>query len=157
MAIETEVEVLKSVVNKLDQSLEKISQVSDDIGKLLAVHDAKITQLVKESDIRTDDVKDINNRIATQTKEILSKIEDMELGIEIKMAENSVASREQHKEIQNEIKNDIANIEKSNKDSFKALDARVTVLEVWRWYILGGVAVLLFLFSNLNTFSKLFN
>lgn len=157
MAIETEVEVLKSVVNKLDQSLEKISQVSDDIGKLLAVHDAKITQLVKESDIRTDDVKDINNRIATQTKEILSKIEDMELGIEIKMAENSVASRDQHKEIQNEIKNDIANIEKSNKDSFKALDARVTVLEVWRWYILGGVAVLLFLFSNLNTFSKLFN
>ena len=92
MAIETEVEVLKSVVNKLDQSLEKISQVSDDIGKLLAVHDAKITQLVKESDIRTDDV-----------------------------------------------------------------NARVTVLEVWRWYILGGVAVLLFLFSNLNTFSKLFN
>jgi len=157
MAIETEVEVLKSVVNKLDQSLEKISQVSDDIGKLLAVHDAKITQLVKESDIRTDDVKDINNRIATQTKEILSKIEDMELGIEIKMAENSIASRDQHKEIQNEIKNDIANIEKSNKDSFKALDARVTVLEVWRWYILGGVAVLLFLFSNLNTFSKLFN
>lgn len=157
MAIETEVEVLKSVVNKLDQSLEKISQVSDDIGKLLAVHDAKITQLVKESDIRTDDVKDINNRIATQTKEILSKIEDMELGIEIKMAENSVASRDQHKEIQNEIKLDIANIEKSNKDSFKALDARVTVLEVWRWYILGGVAVLLFLFSNLNTVSKLFN
>lgn len=157
MAIETEVEVLKSVVNKLDQSLEKISQVSDDIGKLLAVHDAKITQLVKESDIRTDDVKDINNRIATQTKEILSKIEDMELGIEIKMAENSVASREQHKEIQNEIKNDIANIEKNNKDSFKALDARVSVLEIWRWYILGGVAVLLFLFGNLNTFSKLFN
>lgn len=157
MAIETEVEVLKSVVNKLDQSLEKISQVSDDIGKLLAVHDAKITQLVKESDIRTDDVKDINNRIATQTKEILSKIEDMELGIEIKMAENSVASRDQHKEIQNEIKLDIANIEKSNKDSFKALDARVTVLEVWRWYILGVVAVLLFLFSNLNTVSKLFN
>jgi hypothetical protein len=157
MALETEVEVLKSVVNKLDQSLEKISQVSDDIGKLLAVHDAKITQLVKESDIRTDDVKDINARIATQTKEILSKIDDMEMGIEIKMAENSVASREQHKEIQNEIKNDILNIEKSNKDSFKALDARVTVLEVWRWYILGGVAVILFLFSNLNTFSKLFN
>lgn len=157
MALETEVEVLKSVVNKLDQSLEKISQVSDDIGKLLAVHDAKITQLVKESDIRTDDVKDINARIATQTKEILAKIDDMEMGIEIKMVENSVASREQHKEIQNEIKNDILNIEKSNKDSFKALDARVTVLEVWRWYILGGVAVILFLFSNLNTFSKLFN
>ena len=154
MAIETEVEVLKSVVNKLDQSLEKISQVSDDIGKLLAVHDAKITQLVKESDIRTDDVKEINARISTQTKEILTKIDEMELGIEIKMAENSVASREQHKEIQNEIKNDIANIEKANKDSFKSLDDRVTVLEVWRWYILGGAAVLAFLLSNSSSIIK---
>lgn len=154
MAIETEVEVLKSVVNKLDQSLEKISQVSDDIGKLLAVHDAKITQLVKESDIRTDDVKEINARISTQTKEILTKIDEMELGIEIKMAENSVASREQHKEIQNEIKNDIANIEKANKESFKSLDDRVTILEVWRWYILGGAAVLAFLLSNSSSIIK---
>ena len=154
MAIETEVEVLKSVVNKLDQSLEKISQVSDDIGKLLAVHDAKITQLVKESDIRTDDVKEINARISTQTKEILTKIDEMELGIEIKMAENSVAPREQHKEKQNEIKNDIANIEKANKDSFKSLDDRVTVLEVWRWYILGGAAVLAFLLSNSSSIIK---
>lgn len=154
MALETEVEVLKSVVSKLDQSLEKISQVSDDIGKLLAVHDAKINQLVKESDIRTDDVKEINARISTQTKEILTKIDEMELGIEIKMAENSVASREHHKEIQAEIKNDLAIMERSNKESFETLEGRIVVLENWRWYVLGGAAALAFLLSNVSNILK---
>jgi hypothetical protein len=45
MAIESEVEVLKNVVAKLDMSIEKIAQVSNDIGKILAVHEQRLASL----------------------------------------------------------------------------------------------------------------
>ena len=107
MAIETEVGVLKSVVSKLDTSLEKISQVSNDIGRLLAVHDERIMQLEKEGERKTDDIRDLHSRLTTQTREIVSKIDSMEIGIEKKMRENSIETAKQHKEILDEIKKDV--------------------------------------------------
>jgi hypothetical protein len=143
MAIETEVGVLKSVVSKLDTSLEKISQVSNDIGRLLAVHDERIMQLEKEGERKTDDIRDLHSRLTTQTREIVSKIDSMEIGIEKKMRENSAESAKQHKEILDEIKKDVENI-----------STRVNVLEQWRWYIIGGSITVGFILGNLSDLVK---
>lgn len=143
MAIETEVGVLKSVVSKLDASLEKISQVSNDIGRLLAVHDERIMQLEKDGERKSDDIRDLHSRLTTQTREIVSKIDSMELGIEKKMRENSQELAKQHKEILDEIKKDVENI-----------STRVNVLEQWRWYIIGGAITIGFILGNLSDLLK---
>lgn len=127
MAVETELEVLKSVVNKLDSSLEKISEVSNSIGRLLAVHDERIDQLERVVDKRDEDIKDIHSRITTQTREIVDKITALEKNIEERMRESSDASRTQHQEIKKDIQSDV------NK-----LDARLVIIERWRWYIMGA-------------------
>lgn len=129
MAIETELEVLKSVVNKLDSSLEKISEVSNSIGRLLAVHDERIGQLEKIADSRDDDIKELHSRITTQTREIVEKIASLEKNIEERMRDSAKAAKEQHEQIQKEIQVDV------NK-----LDVRLGVLERWRWYLMGGAA-----------------
>lgn len=143
MAIETEVGVLKSVVGKLDASLEKISQVSNDIGRLLAVHDERIMHLEREGERKSDDIRDLHSRLTTQTREIVSKIDSMELGIEKKMRENSLELAKQHKEILDEIKKDVENI-----------STRVNVLEQWRWYIIGGAITIGFILGNLSDLLK---
>lgn len=143
MAIETEVGVLKSVVSKLDTSLEKISQVSNDIGRLLAVHDERIMQLEKDGERKSDDIRDLHSRLTTQTREIVSKIDSMEIGIEKKMRENSLELAKQHKEILDEIKKDVENI-----------STRVNVLEQWRWYIIGGAITIGFILGNLSDIVK---
>lgn len=137
MAIETELEVLKSVVNKLDSSLEKISEVSNSIGRLLAVHDERIGQLEKIADSRSDDIKEINARITTQTNEILNKISNVEKNIEERMRESTKITKEQHEKIQREIHADV------NK-----LDERLIILERWRWYIMGGAIAIGYLLAN---------
>lgn len=129
MAIETELEVLKSVVNKLDSSLEKISEVSNSIGRLLAVHDERIGQLEKIADSRDGDIKELHSRITTQTREIVEKIASLEKNIEERMRDSAKAAKEQHEQIQKEIQVDV------NK-----LDVRLGVLERWRWYLMGGAA-----------------
>lgn len=143
MAIESEIEVLKSVVNKLDSSLEKISEVSNNIGRLLAVHNERLDQLEKNADQRTDDIKELHSRITTTTREILEKISALEKNMEERMRANGVAAKEQHLEIQKEIQADV------NK-----LDERLGTVERWRWYIIGGAVTIGYLIGNLADIVK---
>jgi seryl-tRNA synthetase len=129
MAVETELEVLKNVVNKLDSSLDKISEVSNSIGRLLAVHDERIDQLEKVADRRNDDIRDVNTRIETQTREIVNKITALEKNIEERMRKSAEDSRNQHLEIKKEIQADVSK-----------LDSRLAIIERWRWYLLGAAA-----------------
>ena len=131
MALEVELEVLKSVVSKLDSSLDKISEVSNSIGRLLAVHDERLNSLEKTSDRREDEIKELHSRITTQTREIMDKLEDMEVRIEERMAQSAQASTKQHTDIKVEIQEDV-----------KELNVRIVKLENWKWYIIGiGVAI----------------
>lgn len=151
MAIETEVEVLKSVVSKLDTSIEKITQVSGDIGKILAVHEQRLDSIEKVSDQRTEEIKELHSRITTQTREIVEKIDTMEARLEVKMRENGVAAKEQHKAIQEEIQKDISAIGVSVKD----MDARVNSLERWKWWVMGAAGTLGFIVGFVVDIAKI--
>jgi chromosome segregation ATPase len=146
MALESEVEVLKSVVSKLDTSIEKITQVSTDIGKILAVHEQRLDGLDKISDQRTDEIKELHSRITTGNREIMDKITDMEDRLDAKLAAGAKSAKEQHETIQKEIQVDI-----------KAIADRVDVLERWRWMIVGGAIVLGFVLGNSGFITKLFS
>ena len=137
MALEVELEVLKTVVTKLDSSLEKISEVSNSIGRLLAVHDERLNSLEKTSDRRNDEIKDLHSRITTQQREIMDKLEDMEKRLEERMTAQGKASKAQHDEIKEEIQEDV-----------KRLDDRIGTLEKWKWYIIGAGAAVGYLVSN---------
>lgn len=143
MAIESEIEVLKSVVNKLDSSLEKISEVSNSIGRLLAVHDERINQLEKVSDQRSDDIKELHSRITTHTREISDKIDELDSLLEARMIKGAENAKQQHAEIQKEIRKDITKI-----------DDRLMIVERWRWYVLGAVAVIGYLIGNISDVVK---
>jgi ElaB/YqjD/DUF883 family membrane-anchored ribosome-binding protein len=146
MALEVEVEVLKSVVSKLDQSIEKISQVSNDIGRLLAVHNERIDQLERMSDLRMDEIKELHSRITTQTREIVDKMDAMQSRLEHKMNAQAEAAQTQHKAIQDEIKNDVAKVE-----------SRVASLENWKWWVIGAAAAFGFVMGHLSDFVKIIN
>lgn len=143
MAVETELEVLKSVVNKLDSSLEKISEVSNSIGRLLAVHDERIDQLEKVSEKRSDDVKELHSRITTQTREIVEKIAALEKNIEDKIKDSDKIAKDAHKNIETGVQTEITK-----------LDTRIATLEKWRWYVLGAAAVIVFIAGNLSDILK---
>ena len=139
MSIESDVEVLKSVVTKLDTSIDKITQVSVDIGKILSAHEARIDGLEKIADDRDDDIKELHSRISTMSREIADHMDLMENRIYVKLKENSLSSTEQHDKIQREIESDI-----------EKLGGRLTVLENWRWWILGAAAALGFILGKMD-------
>ena len=125
--LEKEMHDRKGVFQRLDIAIEKLTDVSNCINRMLAVHEEKITrqedaiieaeELIEARRIEiSKQIDDLHSRITTNTKEIMS------------------AATVQHKEHTDDI-------QKLRND----LTIRVGVLEKWRWLIIGGSIVVGFL------------
>lgn len=88
-------------------------------------------ETIKEDvkDLKSD-IKEVHSRITTSNREIVDKIDDMQNRIEHKMQANAKISQDQHAEITKDV---VQDLEKMNN--------RVSALEQWKWYVIGGAAV----------------
>ena len=126
--LKKEVSDMKMIYSRLDKAIEKISDVSNSINRMLAVHEEKISQQ-EEAQIRTEqeinnDIKELHSRISTNNRELMNLMS------------------EQHKE----------QTDKMTKLEI-GLQGRVGVLEKWRWIIIGGSIVVGFLIQKMPIFS----
>lgn len=121
--VNAELAVLKSVVTRIDSSIAAMTEVSSNIGKLLAVHEERLNKLEKDNTTVGFDIRDIHSRINTMSKEILDKLDDTERGLESKIKESNTATTNQLDKIAKEM---------------KQIDDRVGFLERWKWMVLGG-------------------
>ena len=114
--LKKEVKDIKFIFNRLDTAIEKITEVTTSVNRMLAVHEEKISQQ-EEASTRankefSNDIKELHSRITTNSKEM----RDMITKYQIEQA---------------------AHIENLRSD----LNGRVGVLEKWRWLIIGGSIV----------------
>jgi len=125
--LEKEMHDRKGVFQRLDIAIEKLTDVSNSINRMLAVHEEKIAR-------QEDAILDAEELIETRRVELTVKIDDLHSRITTNTKEIMTAATAQHKEHTNEI-------QKLRND----LTARVGVLEKWRWLIIGGSIVTGFL------------
>lgn len=121
--VNAELAVLKNVVNRIDTSIATMTEVSSNIGKLLAVHEERLNQLEKDNTSVTLDIRDIHSRITTMSREIVEKIESTENKLEGKIKESNESTSKKLNEMSTEM---------------KKIDERVGFLERWKWMVLGG-------------------
>ena len=125
--LEKEMHDRKGVFQRLDIAIEKLTDVSNSINRMLAVHEEKIAR-------QEDAILDAEELIETRRIELTVKIDDLHSRITTNTKEIMSAATAQHKEHTKEI-------QKLRND----LTARVGVLEKWRWLIIGGSIVIGFL------------
>jgi chromosome segregation ATPase len=89
------------------------------------------------------DIKEIHSRVTTSNREIVDKIDDMQTRIEHKMNANAQISQDQHAEIRKDV---IEDLEKMN--------ARVSSLEQWKWYVIGAAGALGFILGHISELAK---
>ena len=128
--VKIEVAVLQSVVYKIDNTVAEIAKSSAEVTRLLAVHDSRINNLESGNKENTTDVRELYKKMSENTKEILSKIDEMEVRIEDKIKEHTDKSTSNH----------------------KAISDRLTTLENWRWLVVGAAMGLGFLLEHLDVF-----
>ena len=114
--LKKEVSDIKVIFSRLDVAIEKITDVSSCVNRMLAVHEEKIAN-AEEAQIKantefTTDIKELHSRVTSNYKELTEMI--------------TMQHKEQALHIQ-QLQND--------------LNGRVGILEKWRWLIIGGAIV----------------
>ena len=141
--LETEVKLLKKEVqdqakihDRLDVAIEKLTDVSNSIHRMLAVHEEKIArqeeaifQAEEQIEVRRSELSkrldELHSRITTNTKEIMSAA--------------LIQHQQQNREIQ-KIKDELV--------------SRVGVLEKWRHVLIGGSIVIGFMLHKFINFGS---
>ena len=125
--LETEVKLLKKEVEdqakihgRLDVAIEKLTDVSNSIHRMLAVHEEKIAR-------QEEAIIEAEQQIEVRRTELSSKIDELHSRITTNTKEIMGAAAQQHLEQNKEIQ--------KIRDE---LSTRVGVLEKWRWIIIGG-------------------
>lgn len=122
--------VVGALVDRLDTTIDKLTDISNSVSNLLAVHETKLTSqeiiskqladLVEARRIEMDDkVQILHERISSGEREIKEKIDD------------------QYDELMKEIKE--MRVESTNQHN--TLSARITAMEKWMWTVIGGSAI----------------
>ena len=120
--LKKEVDDMKVIHGRLDTAITKITDVSNCINRMLAVHEEKISQQ-EEVQIRnatefTNDVKELHSRITTSTKELTELM------------------TKQHYEADAEMRRLRIDITE-----------RVGTLEKWKYLVIGGAIVVGFVLN----------
>jgi chromosome segregation ATPase len=138
--VKVDVEILKrdidrfsGLFDRLDTTIEKLTEVSGGINRMLAVHENRLEQqeelmkqfitLMEERRRENSDKYDIVQNRITQTRE------------------------EMQQEIKDSIKEVVAKIDK--------LSETVNKLEKWKYLVVGGAIIIGFLLANLPMVEKL--
>ena len=142
--LETEVKILKKelqdqakIHDRLDVAIEKLTDVSNSIHRMLAVHEEKITR-------QEEAIFEAEQKIEVRRNELLVKIDELHSRVTTNTKEIMTAASAQH--------------EKQNKEIQKMRDeliSRVGVLEKWRHVLIGGAIVVGFMLHKFINFSSL--
>ena len=122
--------VVGALVDRLDTTIDKLTDISNSVSSLLAVHETKLTSqeiiskqladLVEARRVETDDkIQILHERISSGERELKTSIDD------------------QYDELMKEIKA----MRAESTVQHNTLSDRITTMETWMWTVIGGSAI----------------
>jgi hypothetical protein len=79
------VDDLKNILIKIDDAIEKISEVNSNVSKILAVHEQRITRQEETDNILFAKIDKLRDKIDIDTNSLLSRIQQIEKRVWIAM------------------------------------------------------------------------
>ena len=140
--LETEVRLLKreleeqtKIHDRLDVAIEKLTDVSNSIHRMLAVHEEKIAR-------QEEAIVEAEQQIEIRRGELMVKIDELHSRITTNTKEIMTAAAQQHAQQNKEI-----------QKLHDEINLRIGVLEKWRHILIGGSIVIGFLLHKFIDFT----
>lgn len=115
-----------------------------DMPERIAKMEAQVEAIKEDMNDVKHDIKDLHSRITTGNREILDKIDSMEVKLEERTRTTIEKASADHRSMEVSLKGDISKI-----------NDRVDLLERWKWMIVGGAISIGYLLSHLELFSRI--
>jgi ABC-type transporter Mla subunit MlaD len=142
-ALRADMALINTLVDRLDITIEKLTEVSTSVSQLLAVQGSRLDQQERSSN-------QLSLLIEKRKDEVSESLENLHKRINTTERDFKHELEKSNEKILQEIKA----IREENIVQHKALNEKISKLEKWVWYVTGGAAVIGFLLSkviNLNT------
>jgi DNA anti-recombination protein RmuC len=180
-----DMKVLRSLVERFDTSLTKIVDVTNEISKLLAVHDQRISSVESTQKENNAEARKVETRIFDRVDALLKRMEEHDKAVTEKI---NRLSEENDKRVVNLYEKVLHNMTEANNSFYdrmesahKTIDKRIEEINASRqreidnlalktnnlvdqvdklksksWILAGGVGVLVFIITNFGIISKAF-
>lgn len=145
LKLQSDMSQINVLVDRLDVTISKLTEVSTSVSQLLAVQGNRLDQqekssnqisylLEKRKDEMVESYEILHKRITNTEREHKAEVEKLET----------------------KILDEIKAIREENKEMYAALNKKIVELEKWMWVVTGGAAVVGFLLSKVIDFDKIF-
>lgn len=132
--LKKDVEQISEFLKRLDVAIEKLSEVSTGISKIIAVHDKRMEVNERTDQQIFDILEDRKNEHEDDKSKLYSRINSVEKHVNDRVTDNH-----------NRVLERIGELESHNQTQFQRLEQRLQSLDRWRWLMIGGGAVAGFL------------
>ena len=144
--LKKDVSVVTALLGKFDTTIEKMQEIASNLSRMVSLQEQRIeTQEEVTKEVQSvlemrrlehnSDIKDLHSRITTVNRELTEKIADTESKI-----------LEELKALREEIKKEKTSV-----------TTRLSQIEMWKWMVMGAIALGGWLLGQAVNISKLFN
>lgn len=144
-ALRADMAQINTLVDRLDITIEKLTEVSTNVSQLLAVQGSRLDQqersssqlsllIEKRKDEVSESIENLHKRINNTEKDFKAELE----------------------KLNEKILQEMKAIREDNLEQHKALNEKISKLEKWIWYVTGGAMVVGFLFSKVVNLGAIF-
>jgi chromosome segregation ATPase len=131
--IEEKFNVYEKMMDKLESAIQTISEINQNISRMLSVHEEKIDSNIKTDEIIFDKFRRMEEKNDDDHRRVISKIENIET----------------------EFKSIIENESKSRVSIVNKINDKLSSLMKFRWITVGGLILAAFIFSNPGVIIKI--
>ena len=128
-----------TLVDRLDVTIEKLTEVSSTVSQLLAVQGNRLEFQEKVQERLEKIVEDRRQETDKNIKDVYFRIEKVERDLQDDMDDNY-----------NKIASKIEELKKEGNEQHKIINDRMTRMERWMWMLIGGGIVVGTLFNQIN-------
>lgn len=124
--IEEKFNVYEKMMNKLENAIQTISEINQNISRMLTIHEEKIDGSIKTDDILFDKLKRMEEKNSEEHQKVINRMEKFEEELRIIIKEEK----------------------EERVDEISKVDKKVNEVTKFRWIFAGAIAVVMFIFSN---------
>ena len=129
--LKRDVSDIRNLLGRLDTAIDKIADASNGISKILAVHDQNISSVKGDIEER--------KRLAEKENDLIHR----------RISEMKDESAEHHRSNHQAVMTKLDDMGKDVKAELTEVKDRVTILERWKWWVMGGSWAVGFIIATL--------
>lgn len=133
-----------ALVDRLDVTIEKLTEVSSTVSQLLAVQGNRLEFQEKVAEKLQDLVEKRRQETDTSIKEVYNRVEKVEKDLQKDIDDNQI-----------EVIKEIKDLRTEGQNQHKEMNDRIGRLEKWMW-TLGGAAIIIAVLFNKIELSSIF-